>query len=261
MISSAQNSAEKVSADALDHTPVFEPAPAAERAVVDISELCTLVRTLSCSHCKQDCLSLAVDTKRLRGLAVYALVYCSTCEQTVCEQYLASRGEGGDGSFVINRQILFPSLVCGLGASMLNNFCENMDLQGLHHKTFHQKAYDLYKQLDQLEQHVLSQTVQFVCKVHAEHFGISLSDDDVLDISMSFDGTWLTRGHDSHIGVGCVVDLLTGMCVDAYVMCIYCQICELTGKALYQEKTMEYAAWLVHHIESEDCRCDKNFTW
>ena len=111
-----------------------------------------------------------------------------------------------------------------------------MDLQGLHHKTFHHKASYLYKQLDQPEQWVLSHTVQFVCKVHAEHFGISLSDDDVLDISVSFDGTWLTRGHSSHIGVGCVVDLLTGMCVDAYVMCTYCQICESTGKALYQEK-------------------------
>ena len=88
-----------------------------------------------------------------------------------------------------------------------------------------------------------------------------LSDEDVLDISVSFNGTWLTRGHNSHVGVGCVVDLLTGMCVDAYVMCTYCQICKSTGKALYQEKPMEYAAWLVHHIESEqDCGCDKNFT-
>ena len=46
---SAQNSAEKVSADASDHTPVFEPAPAAENALVDISELRALVGTLSCS--------------------------------------------------------------------------------------------------------------------------------------------------------------------------------------------------------------------
>ena len=82
---------------------------------------------------------------------------------------------------------------------MSNNFCENLDLQGLHHKIFHQKTDDLYKQLDQPEQQVLSQTVQFVHKVHVEHFGISLSDDDVLDISVSFDGTWLTRGHNSHI--------------------------------------------------------------
>ena len=51
------------------------------------------------------------------------------------------------------------------------------------------------------------------------------------------------------------------MCVDAYVMCTNCQICESTGKALFQENPMEYAAWLVLHIESDqDCGCDKNFT-
>ena len=93
---SAQNSAEKVSADASDHTPVYEPAPAAEMALVDISELRALVRTLSCSQCKQDCLSLTGDTQKTKGLAVYAMVYCSTCEETVCELCLAST------AFVIN---------------------------------------------------------------------------------------------------------------------------------------------------------------
>ena len=95
-MSSAQNSAGKVSADASDHTPVYEPAPAAEMALVDIGELRALVRTLSCSQCKQDSLSLTGDTKKTKGLAVYAMVYCSTCEETVCELYLASR------AFVIN---------------------------------------------------------------------------------------------------------------------------------------------------------------
>ena len=90
---SAQNSAEKFSADASDYTPVFEPAPAAEMALVDISELCALVGTLSCSQCKQDSLSLTVDTKKSKGLAVYAMVYCSTCEETVCERYLATNAK------------------------------------------------------------------------------------------------------------------------------------------------------------------------
>ena len=91
---SAQNSAEKVSAVTSDHTPVFEPDPAAEMALVDISELRALVGTLSCSQCKQDSLSLTtVDTKKSKRLAVYAMVYCSTCEETVCERYLATNAK------------------------------------------------------------------------------------------------------------------------------------------------------------------------
>ena len=84
--------------------------------------------------------------------------------------------------------------------------------------------------------------------------GIIFGSDDVLDISVSFDGIWLTRGHSSHIGVGCVGDLLTGLCTDAHVTCTYCQVCESTGKKLLQEKPMEYAGWLVQHLP----KCDKN---
>ncbi|GFU79265.1 uncharacterized protein TNCV_2137881 [Trichonephila clavipes] len=34
-----------------------------------------------------------------------------------------------------------------------------------------------------------------------------------------FDGTWLTRGHSSQIGVGCVIDLLTGFVMDFLKLC------------------------------------------
>ena len=98
------------------------------------------------------------------------------------------------------------------------------------------------------------ETVGFVRQAHAQHYGLTLSEDDVLDISVSYDGTWHTRGHTSHIGAGCVIDLLTGMCIDAYVVCNYCQTCETTGKPMYRNRPMEYAAWLAEHIVT----CKKN---
>ncbi|GFT19847.1 uncharacterized protein TNCV_4992981 [Trichonephila clavipes] len=41
---------------------------------------------------------------------------------------------------------------------------------------------------------------------------------EIADLSVSFDGTWLTRSHTSLIGVGCVIDMLTGYVVDFEVM-------------------------------------------
>ena len=89
-----------------------------------------------------------------------------------------------------------------------------MDLPGLHHKTFHSHAKAMYSKLEMLEDRVFGQTVACVREVHAKHSGITAAE-DVLNISVSFDGTWLTHGHSSHIGVGYVVDLLTGLCIDA----------------------------------------------
>ncbi|GFV16854.1 uncharacterized protein TNCV_3363511 [Trichonephila clavipes] len=33
----------------------------------------------------------------------------------------------------------------------------------------------------------------------------SKNDKDIVDIGVSYDGSWLTRGHTSNIGVGCVI--------------------------------------------------------
>ena len=201
-------------------------------------------------------MSLRTDgEKKSKGLAVYAQVYCSNCEENVGGNFLASRSGGENSAFLINKQIVFSALVCGLGADMLNNFCESMNLQGLHHKTFHKKADGFYDMLLQFGDHVFSETVGFVGQVHAQHYGLTLSEDDVLDISVSYDGTWHTTGHASHIGAGCVIDLLTGMCIDAYVVCNYCQTCETTGKPMYRNRPMEYAAWLAEHIVT----CEKNY--
>lgn len=226
------------------------------RGIIDFVTLNNIVGKLCCPDCKNPTLSFQQDTKTSLGLAMYGGVFCSTCHSTVqgTEGYLAEK-DVGHKDYTVNRQSVYASLVCGLGAQQLNKFCESMDLPGMHHKTFHQKAEKLYAKLPEFEDRVSSETVRHIRQVYANHFGITLSDDDVLDICVSFDGSWLTRGHTSHIGIGCVVDLLTGLCIDSYVVCNYCQVCETTGKKLLQEKPLEYAAWAVKHLPT----CDKNF--
>ena len=43
-----------------------------------------------------------------------------------------------------------------------------------------------------------------------------------LDIAVSFDGTWMTRGHKSHIGAGFVIDSETSFVLDCEVLCNLC---------------------------------------
>ena len=114
----------------------------------------------------------------------------------------------------INRQTVFSALLCGQGVTSFNNFCEMVDLQGMHHKTFHTKANKLYNKLGDFERQLFTRTAEHVRQIQVRQAGIIFGSDDVLDISVSFDGIWLTRGHSSHIGVGCVVDLLTGLCTE-----------------------------------------------
>ncbi|GFU53705.1 uncharacterized protein TNCV_5048081 [Trichonephila clavipes] len=70
----------------------------------------------------------------------------------------------------------------------------------------------------------ISCCLMFVKNVR-EAYG-SKNDKGIVDIGVSFDGSWLTRGHTSNIGVGCAIDLLTDFVIDYEIMSKRCGECE-----------------------------------
>ena len=78
--------------------------------------------------------------------------------------------------------------------------------------------------------------------------------DGILDIAVSYDGTWQRRGgggHSSHNGAGAVIDLLTGLPLDYEVLCNCCHQC-LKGPKPEQP---EYQDWREKHA----VKCSKNY--
>ncbi|GFT42153.1 uncharacterized protein NPIL_368951 [Nephila pilipes] len=68
---------------------------------------------------------------------------------------------------------------------------------------------------------------------HGYKNGVS-SSAEITDLSVSFDGTCLTFGHTSLIGVGCVIDMLTGYVVDFEVMSKICCPCSVVKNKLVE---------------------------
>ena len=60
---------------------------------------------------------------------------------------------------------------------------------------------------------VLDAATATVRRVYRE-IDSSLQEDAVIDLVVSFDGSWMTRGHKSAYGIGCAIDAMTGLCVD-----------------------------------------------
>ncbi|GFX54864.1 uncharacterized protein TNCV_3317811 [Trichonephila clavipes] len=75
------------------------------------------------------------------------------------------------------------------------------------------------------------------------------SNSAITDIDITFDGTWLTRGHSSQIGVGCVIDLLIGFVMDFEIMSKRCIECEHAISGL-GENSAEFHVWYEGHISS-----------
>ncbi len=83
--------------------------------------------------------------------------------------------------------------------------------------------------------------------------GVVPDDDGILNIGVSFDGSWQRRGHSSHNGVACVIDLLTGLPIDYEVLSNFCLKCQLASEN--PPAPGDYEEWKQNHSPN----CPKNF--
>lgn len=91
------------------------------------------------------------------------------------------------------------------------------------------------------------------CVRDAAHERDVFSDDDgVMDVEVSFDGTWATRGHSSHLGMGFVIEANTGFVLDHSVLSRYCQICERL-KRIHEDNHEDRDAEIALHKERGEC--------
>ncbi|GFY53804.1 uncharacterized protein TNIN_118511 [Trichonephila inaurata madagascariensis] len=77
----------------------------------------------------------------------------------------------------------------------------------------------------------------------------SLKSQEIIDVSVSYDGTWQKRGHTSNLGLGIIIDVL-----DFETLSKYCQNCAVTGRDM-GVNSAEFHIWQKGHADE----CDKNF--
>lgn len=81
-----------------------------------------------------------------------------------------------------------------------------------------------------------------------------LKEGDVIDLAVSFDGSWHNRGFTSNYGVGSVIHIDTGLVLDYCVLSKFCRNCALAEHDL-GEGTPELSIWSSGH----QLDCDKNY--
>lgn len=77
--------------------------------------------------------------------------------------------------------------------------------------------------------------------------------EELLDVCVSYNGSWLTRGYKSNHGVGCASDIESGFVIDYDIMTKHCQVCAIAAAEL-GEDSPEYELWYQGHEKL----CEKN---
>ncbi|GFS98266.1 uncharacterized protein TNCV_4903111 [Trichonephila clavipes] len=99
----------------------------------------------------------------------------------------------------------------GKGYSAIEKFCMVMNIDPFSSTTYGKCARRLDNAYTLASENIFAE-------IHREIKNVYENGAEITDLSVSFDGTGLTRGHTSLIGVGCVIDVLTGYVVDFEVM-------------------------------------------
>ncbi|GFY30171.1 uncharacterized protein TNCV_3090791 [Trichonephila clavipes] len=149
--------------------------------------------------------------------------------------------------FDVNVPAVQAFLAISGGHASVEKFCMFLNMPFMSSKTFNEiKCYinSAYSLASQTVLNYVHNSVQNAYRKLDQN-----GSNTITDIAVSFDGTWLTRGHTSQIGIGCVVNTLTGYVIDYKIMSKYCPTC-ISAKNELGETTAEYNVCYSGHKNS-----------
>ncbi|KAM7310091.1 uncharacterized protein ISCGN_007049 [Ixodes scapularis] len=202
-----------------------------------------------CGSCGAGTLTLSKATDKEYGLAVKLLLVCATCEFEK-KQFSSPRvaGTAKITPFEVNMRAMKGIQSIGKGVTALADFCASMNLshRGLHHKTFQGHLKTHVQACEKSASASEAASSEVVKRLYADFLN------PVGNIDVIFDGSWMTRGRSSHIGVGCIVELYSGLVLDHVVYSNFC-----LGCALGPEPEEEgYGDWYAAHECQRNIDCN-----
>ena len=242
LLSSPSEPVRPTTATADDHFVMFHTAKMDE-----------LVGSAACPHCNTA--ALHVTETDIKGYAVQLHLTCEHCYAELSSVYSSPKLPTCDNPtrqpYMINHLAVLAAREGGINQTGLVRLTTLMNIKGgIHHKTFSRISDTLRQKMFGTAVDALTEAHDSVRRVHRGIYGES---DGPLELSVSYDGSWKTRGFHSLFGVGFVIEVLTGLVIDYVVCSKYCVECSLVGSKLSGDDQVQ---WQELHKDS----CDINHT-
>jgi hypothetical protein len=241
--------------DVIDLPPPVTPP---QYGLIEIGCLNAAIQGSLCSECLEPALKFSYESSQ--GLALKMVLTCQDCGHCQGKGFSSPLLPGvpntqGRRPFDIHRRVAFTLRQIGCGQAELDMLTTYLNMpSSIHHKTLHQIVLQLWKDMEpRIAEFFRSQAI-IVRKIY-ETVDEENINRDVIDISVSYDGTWQRRGgggHVSNYGIGFVIEIVSGLAIDFYVMSKYCFGC-VNAPA---KDSPDYANWEAKHAP----KCQKNYS-
>ena len=166
-------------------------------------------------ECGAASLAIRVADHRLGLVAAMETVY-TECDTVLNSTLTSNRIDGsssGNVPFVVVRQAVAASMDMGVGHAGLIKLCRFLNIKPLTHTSYTKHLHAICEANKIVVTRMLDDAATVI-----RRFYPSIGHDDTIDLTVSYDGSWMTRGHKSLYGIGCVVEVVTGLVIDLQVM-------------------------------------------
>ncbi|GFS59944.1 uncharacterized protein TNCV_3957401 [Trichonephila clavipes] len=144
---------------------------------------------------------------------------CKSCRK-IFNSVFSSPRDDDSKCLDANKKLVEAFLKIGKGHAALELFSMAIGIHAMDKKTFSKCLHKLYEEKCSFKEDILEISRKVVRKHHEDLLGTA---NGVIDITVSYDGTWQKRGHSSLYGIGIVIDILTGLIIDYEILSKYCQ--------------------------------------
>ncbi|KAH7960010.1 hypothetical protein HPB49_016191 [Dermacentor silvarum] len=154
-------------------------------------------------------------------------------------------------SFAVNVKAVLAARAIGAGHDQLSRFCAILGLPSpMHHKTLN----SISKKLHGAAMTAVSKNLDQARNITKDAVGGR-------DVPVMFDGTWQKRGHKIHNGVGTVVSLDTGLCLNFEVLSNYCHACSIHRDLGEDEEVCDAAMRIAFFEPRFTGSCNDIYMW
>ncbi|XP_072165849.1 uncharacterized protein [Diadema setosum] len=241
---------------ALPHTSACSPTHSNSRRELDGFYLISgqqLKDALQAAHvCNGGHLIPLEDGSQRDGLNCSLILQCSVCgeEHQFCSSPNACEGAGKSAE--INKRATLAGMEVGLARAGLEDMTALLGTPPpVTCRSYMRHVTSLSTSIHETCEDQMSEAAERL-REKAREGNPGLTADDVVDVAVSYDGTWHRRGHVSNHGVGAVISLDTGEVIDREVLSKVCKECEV--RKGWDKTKDKYKTWWAGH---ED-RCFRN---
>lgn len=223
---------------------------------VDANRLISFLAQFPCTSCFN--FALRVSQLEPKGYAHFLKIECSNCGVVeifnTSGQLGKSHGNSTRPSFDVNRRMVQGFSSIGKGHRGMESFSMSMNMKPMTSKAYNGHLKTIHSLYSEFTKESLEKSRTEVRKAYCDINNTPLDEPGPINISVSYDGSWQKRGFTSKNGVGCCVEVVTGLVIDFEVLSKYCRLCEVK-KMKFGQNSVEFEEWFTQH----ETNCQKNF--